>query len=144
MLSLTTTSLENWMYLKLNWFGLSQSIIFSENNHKKQAHLFDQNNSLALHTLDEILCNLVLRNHWTWTWKISNCLTGLRLVLWYHGLGLKKYLDTSLELDWFYYILEWDLKSTNLLDLDWFYDILDMDLKNSWTNLLRLDSCKYN
>ena len=37
----------------------------------------------------EIFCNSIfLKNHWTWTWKISNCVTGvtgLRLTLWYNG-----------------------------------------------------------
>ena len=34
-----------------------------------------------------------LRNHWTWTWKIADCLTGLGLTLWYIGLGIKKQLN---------------------------------------------------
>ena len=31
--------------------------------------------------------------HWTWTWKISDCLTRLGLTLWCVGLGLEKYLN---------------------------------------------------
>ena len=51
-----------------------------------------------------------------------------------------------MDSDWFYDILELDLKSTQttLLDLDWFYDILDLDLKNRWTNLLDSDWFYYN
>ena len=51
-----------------------------------------------------------------------------------------------LDLHWFYYILELDLKSTQtaLLDLDWFYDILDLDLKNTRINLLASDWFYYN
>ena len=41
----------------------------------------------------KIFCNLILRNHWIWTWKILDCLTGLRLTLWYIGPGFKKYLN---------------------------------------------------
>ena len=36
----------------------------------------------ALHTV-KIFCNSILRNQWTWTFKILDCLTGLRLTLWY-------------------------------------------------------------
>ena len=54
--------------------------------------MFYQNHSLALYTF-EIFCNLILRNHWTWTWKISDCLTGFGLTSWYIGLGLKRYLN---------------------------------------------------
>ena len=48
--------------------------------------------------------------------------------------------------DWFYDILELDLKSaaTTLLDFGWFYDILDLDLKNTWTNFHGSDSFNYN
>ena len=53
--------------------------------------MFYQNHSLALHKV-EIFCNLILRNHWTWTRKISGCPTGLGLTLRYIRLGLKKYL----------------------------------------------------
>ena len=51
-----------------------------------------------------------------------------------------------MDSNWFYNILEWELKSieTNLMDLDWFYDILGLELKNSWTNLLDLDWFYYN
>ena len=57
-------------------------ILFSEKNYKKQAQMFYQNYSLALHTV-KIFCNLILRNHWTWTWKILDRLTGLGLTLIY-------------------------------------------------------------
>ena len=38
------------------------------------------------------------------------------------------------------YLRSW----TTLLDLDWFYDILDLDLKKTWTNLLESDWFYYN
>ena len=78
------------------------------------------NHSLALLT-DQIFCCIILRNHWTW--KISDCLTGLRLILWFIG------------------VLELDLKSTQtiLLDLDWFCVFLDLCLKNTRTNLMHSD-----
>ena len=56
------------MYLKLTYFFVNL-ILFSEKNYKKQAQMFSQNHSLVLHTV-EILCNLILRNYWTWTCKI--------------------------------------------------------------------------
>ena len=80
------------MYLKLTYFLYHNLILFSEMNHKRQAQMFYQNHSLLLHKVD-IFCNLILRNHWTWTCKILNCLTGLGLTLWYTGLGLKKSLN---------------------------------------------------
>ena len=57
--------------------------------------MFYQNHSdhsLALDTV-EIFCNSILRNHWTWTSKISDCLIRLGLTLWHIGLGLEKYLN---------------------------------------------------
>ena len=53
---------------------------------------------------------------------------------------------TLLDSDWFYDILELDLKSTHAtsLDLDWIYYILGLDLKNTWTNLLDSDWLYYN
>ena len=86
------------------------------------------------------------KKHWTWTWKISGYLTALGLISWYIGLGLRKYLNTLIESDWFYYIFELDLQSahTNLLDMDWFYDILDLDLKSTWTILLDAEWFYYN
>ena len=79
-------------------------------------------------------------------WKILRYLTSLGLVSWYIGLGLRKYLNTLMESDWFYYIFELDLQSahTNLLDMDWFYDILDLDLKSTWTILLDAEWDYYN
>ena len=52
--------------------------------------------------------------------NILNYLTGLGLIFWYIGVRLEKY-------------------SHSLLNLDWFYDIMDLDLKNTWTNLLDSD-----
>ena len=54
------------MYLKLSYFLYHNLILFSEKNYKKQVQMFYQNYSLALHTV-KIFCNLILRNHWTWT-----------------------------------------------------------------------------
>ena len=54
--------------------------------------MFYQNHSLASPTV-EIFCNLILRNHWVWTWKISGCFAGLGLTLWYIGHGLERYLN---------------------------------------------------
>ena len=79
------------MDLKLAYFLYHNLILFSERNYKIQAQIFYQNHSLALHTA-EILYNLILRNHWKITEKISDCLTGLGLTLWYFRLGLKKCL----------------------------------------------------
>ena len=45
-----------WLYHKL--------ILISEENYRKQAQMFNQNHSLALHTV-EIFCNLLLKNYWT-------------------------------------------------------------------------------
>ena len=73
-------------------------------------------------------------------------LKNIGLSLWYIGLEIEKYLNTFLDSDWFYYILEVDKKraQTTLLDLNWFYDTLDLDLKNTWTNLLDSDLFYYN
>ena len=51
------------MYLKLKYFLYHKLKLFSEKNYKKLAQIF--NHSLALLT-EEIFCNLILRNHWTW------------------------------------------------------------------------------
>ena len=59
--------------------------------------------------------------------KYLNYLTGLGLILWYVGVRLENYSD--------YY---------TILDLNWFYDILDLDLKNSRTKLLNSDLFYYN
>ena len=79
-----------YVKFKINIFSLSQFSFFFETNYKKQAQMFYQNHSLALHKI-KILRNLILRNHWTW--KIWDCLTGLWLTLWYTGLGLAKYFN---------------------------------------------------
>ena len=64
--------------------------------------------------------------YWTWTWKINEP---------------SYWTQTNFRIYW-----ELDLKSTQstLLDLNWFYDILDLDLKNPWINLLNSDSFYYN
>ena len=64
--------------------------------------------------------------YWPWTWKINE---------------LSYWTQTNFRIYW-----ELDLKSTQstLLDLNWFYDILDLDLKNPWINLLNSDSFYYN
>ena len=104
---------------------------------QNQADMFYQNHPLTLYTV-EIFFNSVLRKkNRTFTWKISNCLTGLTglgLTLWYNGLELEKYLNYRTWLGLILW-LELDLRSTQttLLDLDWFYDILDLDLKSTWT-----------
>ena len=59
--------------------------------------------------------------------KYLNYFTGLGLILWYVGVRLENYSD--------YY---------TILDLNWFYDILDLDLKNSRTKLLNSDLFYYN
>ena len=41
----------------------------------------------------KIYCKFILRNNWTWTWKNLGYLAGLRLTLWYIGLGIGKYLN---------------------------------------------------
>ena len=58
MLSYTTSSLENCMYLKLTYFLYQNLSLFSEKNYKKQVQMF--------YTI-EIFCNLILRNHLAWT-----------------------------------------------------------------------------
>ena len=55
------------MHLKLMFFIYHNLILFSEKNYQKQAQIFYQNNSLALHTSFEIFCSLILKNHWSWT-----------------------------------------------------------------------------
>ena len=114
-------------------------IVFSENNYTKQVQTFHQ----SLYTVKIFFNSIFKKNHWTWTWKTSNCYTGIirsRLTLWYNGFA-KNTWTALLESDWFYDILESDLKSTQttLLDLQWFYDILDLDLKNTRTNLMNCD-----
>ena len=68
------------LYLKLTYFIYDSIILFSEKNYKKQAQMVYQNHLLVLRTV-EIFCNLILRNHWTWTWKILDYLIGLGLTL---------------------------------------------------------------
>ena len=52
--------------------------------------MFYQNYSLALHTV-EIFCNLILRNHWTSTPKIFDCLTKQALRKLYDTEGAKSF-----------------------------------------------------
>ena len=136
--------LDNIFFRKLHVFKINRSlyhnlILFSEKIYKRQVEMFYQNHSLTLHTV-ETFCNLILRNL-TWTWKISDCFTGLGLTLWYNGLGLEKYLNylTGLGLVLWYigvrlkYLdyLGFELilgyiglgleKRFNLLESDWFY-----------------------
>ena len=81
--------------VKINLFSLTQfNSIFRKKKYKKQAQMFYQNHSLALHTL-EIFCNLILRNYSTWTWKISNFMLYLT----------QKMLELP-QWTWFYDILE--------------------------------------
>ena len=77
------------MYLKLT--DLSQfNFICSKESLKANANVSSKW-FIALHAA-EIFHNFILRNHWTWTWKISDYLTGLVLPL-YIGFGIKKYLN---------------------------------------------------
>ena len=52
-------------------------------------------------------------------------------MIYIYGTWTQKYLNILLDSDWFYYMLELDLKTTqtSLLDLDWLYDTLDLVLK---------------
>ena len=79
-------------------------------------------------------------------WKNLGLRYWVRISFMTFRLELEKCLNTLLLSDWFYYISEWDLKSTqtNLLELEWFYPILDLDLKNTCTNWLDSDGCYYN
>ena len=93
MLSQATSSYQNCMF-KIKIF------VFRK---KHVAQISYQSHLLALHTV-EILYNLILRNHWTWTWQISDYLNGLGLILWYteleHLTGLRLillYLGVRLE-----------------------------------------------
>ena len=71
-----------YAYLELTWYLYHYLILFSQKKYKKEAQMFYQNHSLLLHTVAvEIFCKPILRNHWTWTWKILDCLTGLELTL---------------------------------------------------------------
>ena len=74
MLSYTTSSFENWMYLKFTVFLYHSLKSFSEKNYKKKAQIFNQ--LLALLT-DEIFCSLFLRNYSTWNRKMLDCFAEL-------------------------------------------------------------------
>ena len=45
-------------------FKINVFFLFSEKNYKKQAQVVCQSHSLHI---VKIFCNLILRNHWTWT-----------------------------------------------------------------------------
>ena len=87
-----------------------------------------------------VFCNLILRNHWTWTWKISDCFTRLVLTL-YIGFGLESYLNylTGLGLILWYIRVRLKKYSDCLI-----YCILDLDLKKTWTTLLYSNRFYYN
>ena len=113
------------MFLKSTYFLCHNVILFSEKNYKNETQIFYQNHSLVLHTA-EIFCNLILRNHWSWTWKILECLTELRLTLLYIGLGPKKYANYLTGLNSFYDILELDLKNTQAgAGNNWWSTVID-------------------
>ena len=88
----------------------------------------------------EIFWNLILRNHWTWTWKILDCLTGHGLILWYNGLGLEKYLNYLAGLGFVLYYIR--------IRLEKYLDYLGFELVlwyiglgiNTWTRIKLLDS----
>ena len=107
--------------------------------------MFWQNNLLALHAV-EIFCNLILRNHWTWTWKISYCLTGLGLTLRYIVFGLKKYLNYLSGIG----LILWYTGVTLEKYLDYLTGVglilwhIRLGLENTWTNSLDSDLFYYN
>ena len=60
--------------------------------YEKKASTFYQNHPLALHTV-EVFCNLIWRNHWFSTWKVSDGLIGIELTLRYIEVELEKYFN---------------------------------------------------
>ena len=52
--------------------------------------MFYRNHLLALRTV-EIFCNLILRNHWTWTRKIHELPYWTRIDFVIYGVKLEKY-----------------------------------------------------
>ena len=96
---------------------------------------------LTVEMVRYVFCNLILRNHWAWTWKISDCFTGLVLTLWYIGFGLESYLNylTGLGLILWYIRVTLKKYSNSLI-----YYILDLDLKKTWTTLMYSNRFYYN
>ena len=128
-------TLDNVTYSTVNF--IMDIFLQALRSFQNQADMFYQNHPLTLYTVEIFFNSILRKKNRTFSWKISNCLTGLTglgLTLWYNRLELEKYLN---YLTWLGLILwlELDLRSTQttLLDLDWFYDMLDLDLKNIWT-----------
>ena len=73
-LELLTAKLKAYRFSK-NYLNYIQSYL---RNRLQRANVnkLSFNHLLALLT-EEIFCNLIVRNHWTWTRKISDCFTGL-------------------------------------------------------------------
>ena len=75
--------------------------LFSETNGKKQTHIWFS------FYIQLRYFNLILKNHWTWTWKKSYYLTGLGLTLWYIRLGFEKYSNYLIALGLILWYLTW-------------------------------------
>ena len=73
---------------KVNIFFYHNLVLFSQKNYKNTNVL---SKSLISITLNWDILQFNFENYWTWTLKISNCLTGLGLTLRYIWLELKKY-----------------------------------------------------
>ena len=85
------------LHLKLMLFFLSWFNFIFRKEYKKQAQMFYQSHSLALHTV-EIFCNLILRNV---------------------GLGLEKILEL-LEWTWIGFMIYWSY-TWKVLRLPWIW-----------------------
>ena len=129
MTVITKWDVTNYMYLKSTCFLYPILILFSEKNHKKQAQMFCQNHSIALHTV-QIFRNFILRNHCTWTEKISDCLTGLTFMIYWTWTPEILELPCLTRIGFMLYC-SWTWKVLRLT-LDSFYDILGLSLKNTW------------
>ena len=131
------------MYLELKWYRYHYLILFSQKNYKKEAQMFYQNHSLALHTVAvDIFCKPIFRNHWTWTWhlglphwawinliiyrtwtqKLLELPYWTRLIFLYIGVRLEKCLDylTRFGLTLWHIRLGLENTWTNSHDSDWF------------------------
>ena len=85
---------ENCMYLELTWYRYHYLILFLQKNYKKEAQMFYQNHSLALHTVAvDIFCKPIFRNHWTWTWHL-----GLPHWAWINFMIYRTWTQKLLEL----------------------------------------------